>query len=1027
MVFQAKAFVRAPVAARAPRPFWPDPSIALLVFLWGAATVFSACTDDAAVVVAPARLVVEPLRVDMGEVPVGGARILELLLTSTGQSVLELTIGEGAPFDSDVLSFEPAAGRIAPGATLAVELVFRPLQVGPSKSVLRIESNALDAPFAEVEVLGQGIRSTLSVRPAALDFGQVPLGATRIRSVTLHNPSQVETEAVDVRGLGIPLCEDAPLRGAPFCLVLGKRELDGLLRLSARESTSFEVKFSPATPEPARGEMVMRSCPRGCETRVQLVGLGVASALRCLPEALHFEDLRPGLLRTATVTCQNVTETPITVLGHRLAEASDPEFRIGPDATRRLDAREGLDIEVTFAPTRLGSSTGEVIVELDSDSPARRRLAIPLAGTGAGPEIHVLPERLSFGRVSRFAPTRKSFVVFNAGHRPLTVEEIEIDGGETSSFRFSGPEPAILPPGESQTFTVELQPAVVGPIEARARIHSNDPGQPVVDLPMEGRGEDLGPCEFRVPRRLSFGAAQVGRTLRRAIEVANTGQELCLLTGARLVAGSADAFRLPLGEIGSLEIPARESRTLPVELTPTLLGPVSARLELSLSSPTNPFPVIDLAGAGSRGEIVVAPSEIDFGRVGVECRSRAEPVRIYNTGASALRILSIALDGPSGQAFSLLDAPFLPRGGLDVPSGRSVQLSLGFGPAAVREHVGALEIQASVDGLPETFVVALAGRGAAGAHQVDTFEQLGRPSADILFVIDKTTSMSEEQAALVANLSRFLRFALAEGLDFQIGVTTTHTNAQYGGEAGRITSAPHGTRRMSSVDGPPLSRIVTPRSLPSPEAVFAANVSYGLRGGPPDEEAGLRAAEQALSPALLSTHNAGLIRPGAVLSIVIVSDAQDHSPASIDHYVSFFRSIKGARNANLLSLSAVVAPYPPGACEGPSGSAYSSGRYEAAARRTGGALVSICTSDWARDLEALGQTAFGFRTKFFLNSPADEDTLRVYIDGLEVPRSGAGGTANWRYDVASSSLSFAPYATPEPFSEIRVEYAMACL
>jgi hypothetical protein len=206
--------------------------------------------------------------------------------------------------------------------------------------------------------------------------------------------------------------------------------------------------------------------------------------------------------------------------------------------------------------------------------------------------------------------------------------------------------------------------------------------------------------------------------------------------------------------------------------------------------------------------------------------------------------------------------------------------------------------------------------------------------------------------------------------------------------------------------------------------VFVANANQGTSGS--GNEQGLQAAYLALSNPLIFGHNAGFIRPDAVLSVIIVSDEQDYSPGAVDFFVNFFLSIKGFRNTNQFSLSAIVGDAPSG-CNGPGGNADDGSRYIDAATRTLGVIQSICTSDWSRALEDLSTTAFGFKSRFILSNQPVIQSLAVFVDGVRVDGRTTSGTNNWQYDVSTNSVNFTPFATPEPGANIRVEYAVECL
>ena len=71
----------------------------------------------------------------------------------------------------------------------------------------------------------------------------------------------------------------------------------------------------------------------------------------------------------------------------------------------------------------------------------------------------------------------------------------------------------------------------------------------------------------------------------------------------------------------------------------------------------------------------------------------------------------------------------------------------------------------------------------------DVFQQLVDNKLDILWVVDDSGSMSEEQALLGTNFGSFIAFADALGVDYQLGVTTTEINDAPRGRSGLATAS----------------------------------------------------------------------------------------------------------------------------------------------------------------------------------------------------------------------------------------------
>ncbi len=182
----------------------------------------------------------------------------------------------------------------------------------------------------------------------------------------------------------------------------------------------------------------------------------------------------------------------------------------------------------------------------------------------------------------------------------------------------------------------------------------------------------------------------------------------------------------------------------------------------------------------------------------------------------------------------------------------------------------------------------LAGCGVGGAPDgvvADCSSQVALPpgvSTDILFVVDDSISMREEQEKVAAQLEAFVT-ALAEGPvahDFRIGLATTGVSQNAGGcepgEPSHYTPFPEESGRLQPATlpgdegpGPTILSWNDPDLLPR----FAALVRRGTSGS--GQEMGLEAMRLALTEPLATEQ--GFLRPGARLLVVVVTDEDDCS------------------------------------------------------------------------------------------------------------------------------------------------------
>jgi hypothetical protein len=322
-------------------------------------------------------------------------------------------------------------------------------------------------------------------------------------------------------------------------------------------------------------------------------------------------------------------------------------------------------------------------------------------------------------------------------------------------------------------------------------------------------------------------------------------------------------------------------------------------------------------------------------------------------------------------------------------------------------------------GLRVTMLVALAAcrseNTVAVQIQVDSFSQAPNNQVDILWVIDDSNSMQEEQAALAAGFTAFADELEATGTDFHIGIITT--SFEYDNvERGKLVGDPPYLTNADDYESEFVERAT----------------AVGTDGS--DKEKGLEAAIYAASPfnAVPGGINEGFVRPEAQLLTVIVSDEEDCSDGGalegqdanacygqreeltpISELVTSYRDLKPAEN--LLSVGVIVG------LPNPCAEVIHSERYLSFARTMGGLQGNICSSDWTGMLGSIGLNAAGIREEFQLSRAAQVDTLVVLVNDVEVVEDPTNG---WTYDVPSWTLSFHGTGIPPRGATIVVEYTV---
>ncbi|MBI2062064.1 MAG: VWA domain-containing protein [Nitrospirae bacterium] len=302
---------------------------------------------------------------------------------------------------------------------------------------------------------------------------------------------------------------------------------------------------------------------------------------------------------------------------------------------------------------------------------------------------------------------------------------------------------------------------------------------------------------------------------------------------------------------------------------------------------------------------------------------------------------------------------------------------------------------------------------------------------DVLWVIDDSGSMSEEQSNLATNFDAFFRQFRALNLDYHLGVVTTdcdsYNSTYYGSKplCGALRKLSNGAVTIDS-------------NTPQAEKEWATISRPGTSGS--GNEKPLLAAREALTSRETDKTNAGFRRAGASLVVILVTDEVDHSyegayknsdPGATYTPPTPFIQFVQAQAASVFAITGDpgVAAYS-GGCTSANGGADPGNAVIEVAESTGGSWASICSSTFAPTLSLISQAIGTKSSRFRLSQAAIPSRIRVFVDGIEVRRSitrknaGAIQQADgFIYDVASRTVSFIGVRfAPKPGQTVRVVY-----
>lgn len=847
--------------------------------------------------------------------------------------------------------------------------------------------------------------------PAVIDFGRVPLRQAVISPLVLENgralPSSTTFSAItgtDASSFFFDVTSpiDVPANG----------RLEVPVRFSPLEERSYEASIT-----------IQRSaaCPAA---QVRLIGEGSNDALSWNPSSLAFGRIPLGVSVTKTVTVVNNTNVTLSLAASVL---SSTEFVLPSMAPTSLPPRSSTVIEVACAPQTLGPLTAMLALDIGTVpiTPAR----VPLTCNGGGPRIRVDPNPLQFGMVPMNSVgtevTRRRLLVQNVGTAPpvpgdpannlilgtngavpwfaivpknINTRVQEFSVGLRSTFDNSVGLPAVAGQNFAE-FEVSIAPSTPGIREADLLVYSNDQREPIARIPITATPRLPEDCALTIsPEGADFGSSPRGAVINRNIGLTNgmeSSTATCLVSGIEMAPGSSTAFTVADPIVSSILIPRGETRFVRVQATVPGTANVGdylrGQLRFSVSGESTPRLVpVDLNVSRC---LVVDPPLLDLGLVQQNCTSGSKNVTLYNVCG-----VPITLNGANTPAapFRITSSPF-GMGPVVLDPANQLRIQVAAAPTTVGNFSSTLLIDSQEAGVPYQEAVALRVNADPVGLQHDAFTQ-GDTQVDILLVVDNSCSMGDEQQALATNFAAFLSSAASGNGNWHIGVTTTDVFVEKG----------------TLVRGPGNPATLTP-STPNVASLFAQKVQVGV-GGSGFEQA-FAAASLAVSNPNRSGANAGFLRTGAVLAIVIITDAIEQSPNSVGSYLASFRAAKGNRS-ELVQVS-VVGPFsPPGPMCFTEG-AVDPSRFEAAINQTNGVKADICTLDWATDLQNISRNVFGARRSFELSGVARSGPdITVSINGSVIPNTA------WRYDPANNAVVF--NSAPSPGSTIDISYRTAC-
>jgi len=996
-----------------------------------------------------AQIDISPTVIAFGDVPRGEVARRNVTVHHVGTSgaiKLETALETTSP-DLEIALVEKDV--LQPGEVTRIQIAYSSDHDEPDEGVLVIKHNLEGNPETRILISTPGQRGRLIASPAVLDFGIVQAGAPRKLPITIYNGG---TAPATLSGFSVAGDEDADFEvSLPVGTVV-----------DAGGQATMDVTYAPSQRDSDVAILTVETDRDDVTLELDMMGEEETPVIVTEPALVQLGWTAPFATTSRELVVRNDGNSDLVVESLQLYDApSSLHLTSVPAFPRTLGPGGAFVVGLIFNPQEEIPMSGDplAIIGITSNDEAHDPLNVPVYGAAGLPSIVVVPEdTIDFAFVAEGYTATRSVVVLNQGDSVVTVDSAELIDPTTEEFTF--PTASLLPktlnPGEAVELELafENQGGAEGMETARFFLYTSDPVVPEYPLDVVARRAQRPTCEAAfVPDLLAFGAYRPGEQGTATMKVVNFGSGNCEYQEYDLVgclqAGSGASFYFECDDQIAFNAFTVEREPAPGEVLapggvldfdirfdappaqPSGYGRDSyyGRIALIMNDPNSShFTYVAPEGGWGRGVnlraetavplVDVSPPRLQFGLVRTDCQSEVRQIRVSATGPMQATITGIETPGCTGDV--VIEAPPLPA---IVPGFSSVFLNVRLAPESIGDIGCTVRVLNDSDNLP-VGEVALTGAGTDVTHQVDSYLQVPPPKVDVLFVIDDSGSMGDDQQRLQEELPQIVQIATDWGQDIHLAVTTTDTVIVKG-----------------QLQGVP--RYATSETDP---AVFAHNLVVGTTGH--YVERGLEGAYLALYDRAIRTdiacvnlpgqcptndgdgvplscidgfcsgRNYGFLRDDAELVIIIVSDEEDGSERTVPFYVDAFANLKAPGSGVGVIIHSIVVT-----ADGCVGGFGTPGfRYIQATDAFGGHISNICGNDFAQEFLEVGERTFGLTDRFYTTMPVAPGTLVVKVDG-EVCQDG------WAYNAATEAVVFSESSScfPQYNAQVELEYDVFCV
>jgi hypothetical protein len=552
------------------------------------------------------------------------------------------------------------------GSSCMVAVRFVPRSAGASNGALSVA--AYGTGLLNVSLTGTGLPAWLSLSRTSVAFPSSYINQpSQPINVTLSNPTR---NSVTLTGMSIT-------KG--MSVFSQSNDCDTVLKAGA--TCTITLQMTPTSASSVEGTWSVVSAIG--TYHIGLSGQGRDASPAVAPSQLSFGRVDIGQRAVKTVT---VTNPGAVAMGLKAISSSPSVFQQENDCGTSIPARSTCTVSVSFRPTGIADSAGELrVTPVVGESNA-----ISLSGTGQRVGLSLSATSIQFGTTSFPGSTpARTVTLSNTGNIQVTGLSFQpTDSALTVDSTNCGTNLSAL---ASCTVSLKYTPAGTGPFAAVLRVSSDNAGSPTVDV--TGRAISIAVS----PSALHYPATWLNESAPdQSVTITNKGTEDLALEGIDVVSGR-EVFNQS-NNCGTT-LAAGASCTVTVRFTPMTAGALQG--ELTAIGYGSTLVRVSLDGVGAAPKLTLSSTSVRFTSTNVGQAAPTVDVILSNPSNKPAEITGAGIVTGEAEFSQSNDCGTL------LASGARCTVTLQMTPKSTRGSTGTWAVTSS---LGDSFI-SLSGHG----------------------------------------------------------------------------------------------------------------------------------------------------------------------------------------------------------------------------------------------------------------------------------------------------------------------------